>query len=563
MRPNAIVFKYLTVGFLSLVLGACGSGISTTPGSSGGGGGGTTTTTAAVEIGSGSASTFQKGTLLLSTSSISAGGTATVSASLVDANNANALYNAAATVSFSSICSGKGQASFNPAQQLSASGSFSSTYTASGCAQTDTITASATINGQPITANANINVAPATIGSIQFIGALPTTIGLQGMGGITSSKVTFQVNDANGNPISGASVSFSLNPTVGGTTLNPLKGTTDNLGQVFTFVQSGAQHGVINVKATVTLAGVTSSISSSAITISTGVPTQNNFSMSMDTHNLEGFNVDGEIATITVRMSDRFQNPVPDGTAVTFTTNGGAVDGQCFTFTTTTESGLCTVHWVSKNPRPVTDTDDVQNHVHILAYTVGEESFIDKNGNGVFDATDSFAGDDIPEVFMDSKETGSYVSGEYYVDFDNSGTHTGANGKWDGQLCKAGASCGNPTVEISGETCLVMSTSGLNITGPTTVPAGTTAAYTIQDGLNNVPAQGTIISLIGAPSGAVITESGNTSFAVTDLPGACSATGITIHVVIPTGTTVGSTFSIQAVSPVSNQASTSAPITTS
>lgn len=580
MRNNALALKPLTAGLLALALTACGSGISTNSGStttttSGGG-----TTTASVELGNGSATGFQNGALALSSSSISAGGNATVTATVVDASNADALYTNSTTVAFTSTCAAKGTATITPSSQVTTSGTVVVTYTATGCAQTDLITASTTFNGQLITATANINVAPATIGSIQFIGALPTIIGLQGMGGVTSSKVTFQVNDNNGNPVPGATVTFTVKPTVGGITLNPTSGTTDSSGQAFTFVQAGTQHTVVNVTATAKISGVTKSTQSSAITISTGIPTQNNFSMSMDTHNVEGWGIDGEPANVTVRMSDRFQNPVPANTAVTFTTNGGQVEGQCFTVES--PAGVCSVAWTSKNPRPTTDTWDVLGHVHILAYTVGEESFVDTNGNGIYDAGEPFT--DIPEVFMDSKETDfqstydfetnqtatppsapTYISGEYFVDFNKNGVHDAADGKWDGVLCNAGASCGTTSLEIGGEQCIVMSTGHLTVNGTATPAVGATTYFVVDDN-GNVPAEGTVITLIGAPSGVIIGESGSSTYTVPDLPAACAyyygftspaATprGLPITLIVPAGTAAAS-VTIQAISPVSKDGGT-------
>ncbi|MFW8341613.1 hypothetical protein ACOICY_29205, partial [Klebsiella pneumoniae] len=64
---------------------------------------------------------------------------------------------------------------------------------------------------------------------------------------------------------------------------------------------------------------------SSVLVISTGKPDQDSFSLSAETLNAEGWDVDGTAVKVTARLADAFNNPVPDGTAVYFTTEGGAI----------------------------------------------------------------------------------------------------------------------------------------------------------------------------------------------------------------------------------------------
>ena len=51
-------------------------------------------------------------------------------------------------------------------------------------------------------------------------------------------------------------------------------------------------------------------------------------------------------------MTDRFSNPVPDGTTANFQTTLGGIDASCQTLTTS-GSGACSVNWVSKAPYSV------------------------------------------------------------------------------------------------------------------------------------------------------------------------------------------------------------------
>ena len=114
--------------------------------------------------------------------------------------------------------------------------------------------------------------------------------------------------------------------------------------------------------------------------MTTGIPTANSFSLAVGCFNIEGLDLDGVTTDVTARLGDRFQNPVPDGTAVTFTAEGGNILSQCTTTTNATEGGVCTVSYRSSNPRPT------NGRVTLLAKAIGEESFVDANGNGAFDS---------------------------------------------------------------------------------------------------------------------------------------------------------------------------------
>ena len=132
--------------------------------------------------------------------------------------------------------------------------------------------------------------------------------------------------------------------------------------------------------------------------------------MSASTLNPEGFDLDGTVTQITIRAADHFNNPVPDGTAVAFTTEGGQIESQCLI-----AGGACSVNWTSSNPRPA------NGRVTILASMIGEESFTDTNGNGVLDADDTFQ--DVPEAFRDDTENFEFDQGtEEFLDFNVNAT---------------------------------------------------------------------------------------------------------------------------------------------
>jgi hypothetical protein len=157
-------------------------------------------------------------------------------------------------------------------------------------------------------------------------------------------------------------------------------------------------------------------------------------SLSTETFNPEAWNVDGVEVELTVHAADHFNNPVPDGASVYFTTEGGQIQSQCQIV-----NGSCSVTWTSSNPRP--QEDDVPGgmagRITILSSMLGEESFVDANGNGVLDSGDTpFS--NIPEAFRDDNEDGAkHASMEEFVDFNTNGIYDDANAdpNYNGALC--------------------------------------------------------------------------------------------------------------------------------
>ncbi len=286
-------------------------------------------------------------------------------------------------------------------------------------------------------------------GSIQFINAEPAVISLKGTGGVgfgETSLVTFRVVDTLGVPIEGANVDFSLSTSVGGLSLSNHNASSDSNGEVSTVVNSGTIATPIRVMAEITLqSGQTVAIQSDLLTVTTGIPDQNSFSLSTDTFAPESWRIDGVTNTITVRLGDRFNNPVPDGTVVNFTTEGGLIDSSC-----QTSNSACTVTWTSQEPRPS------DHRVKILAHAIGHESYFDKNGSGVFDDGDSF--DDLPEAYRDDDENGNFdpnASGfisqdEKYIDYDLSGDYTSIDGVFNGVPCLHSTLCPENANNVGG-----------------------------------------------------------------------------------------------------------------
>lgn len=322
------------------------------------------------------------------------------------------------TINFSSICSGAGKATLTASVQT-VNGTATATYTDKGCASTDTITAS--VAGLAVTKTTTLTVNPPGAASIQFVSATPSTIVLKGTGGaglVESSLVKFKVVDSNNVPILGADVQFDLTTWAGGILLDgasvAVTKKTDGNGEASVSVQSGTTPTAVWVKATVTSVASPFSSQSNQLRISTGRPSQDRFSLAVASHNIEGYSTNGVTTTASVIASDRLGNPVPDGTAINFISEGAQIEPSCATV-----NGACSVTFTSANPRPT--SDDEPNHivtngrVTLVAYTLGEESFVDANGNNKYDSGETFT--NLGDVFIDNNENGSWDTGEQSISF--------------------------------------------------------------------------------------------------------------------------------------------------
>ncbi|MBB1355338.1 Ig-like domain-containing protein, partial [Pseudoalteromonas sp. SR45-5] len=413
---------------------------------------------------------------------LAAGATALIS---IEISKDGELYTTPLTVEFSSGCVSSGQASID--ETVTSIGGFArSTYRPLTCVGGDIITATVITGGDTVSANTTINVSPANIGFLQFIDVTEPVIALKGTGGADRteiSEVTFKLVDSNGNDLASRTVNFELSTAVGGITLGTASAITNASGEVKTSVLSGSIATPVRVIASseeeVEGNTVVVTAPSDILVVSTGIADQNSFSLSRSIFNPHALNVDGNTVAVNARLADHFNNPVPDGTAVTFITEGGVIEPSC-----TTTNGACSVTWTSSNPRPFTDsmyentiaqkcdgglpcplgilnndlTIDLPlgGRATVHAYAIGEETFSDLNGNGYFDSEDFFDDlFDIPEAFIDNNEDGTFGGKdcsdgtdpcsrdnstgdefEEFVDFDGNGSWTTQNGLYNGLLCR-------------------------------------------------------------------------------------------------------------------------------
>ncbi len=578
--------------------------------------------------------------------SLSAGGSQGLQITIVD--QTSTLYDGGpVTVTFNSPCIANGSAkitasagSTTPVTNITTTtGTVNATYVAMGCstpAPGDVIQATASVTpgggtAQTVSATGDIVVLPASVGSIQFVSATPTTIGLKGTGLNETSTLIFKVvNSTGGAPTIPVLVNFALNTSVGGINIAPLSATTLPDGTVQTVVSSGVVHTAVRVTASIAAGGTVPealSTQSSELTVTTGLPTSASFSSAIGAPtyppgyaqknlacpNSETWNTDGITVPVTVYLSDRYGNPVPDGTPVAFTTYGGQVVGSCLTGAPSV-SGQCTVTWTSTNPRPgsilnvsppiaspATPGDDgypssyanflAAGRAVILATTIGEESFTDAYGRGGYLPGDPFA--DLGEPYRDDDEHGSYQFGDFFLNFFNTAPTTGARGLYTGpsgsfigitcngtsptSMCSEGAL---NSLAIGASSLIIMSTSlgsiefdltdsttGITNSGTAKVPVLAlsmgatkiaTLAFKVYDTNGNSMAAGTGVafSAVAPTTTGTVTASGGTAVG-------CNSTtdGDTFTAsFVPLATGQG-TFSVTATSPSGSITSLTIPIT--
>jgi hypothetical protein len=188
--------------------------------------------------------------------------------------------------------------------------------------------------------------------------------------------------------------------------------------------------------------------------------------------------------------------------------------------------------------------------VTVIAVVRGEESFVDVNGNGIYDVGEPFT--DMEEPYIDANDNGVYDVGEQFIDTNQNGVHDGPNGVWDGPTCSQPGCNSSPNIWRS----LRLAFTG-NIVNCTITPnsinvpnAGAqTFAFSVSDANGNAPGPGSSITF-SATGG---TLQGQTSFTLPDIVGGPYTGSVTLADSAPAGApTAGSlTMTVNAVDVVS------------
>jgi hypothetical protein len=523
-------------------------------------------------------------------STLAAGGNAQFTVVVLDSDGKR--ITTSEEVRFSSGCIASGQSLINPEIPQATNGQASTLYTAAGCAGIDEISASVT--GAAAQAFGSLKVSAPEANAINFESAEPTLIVLRGTGGgdrDETSNLLFTVVDGSGAPLPGTSVDFSLSTGVGGLSLSTPTALSNGDGEVRVTVQAGDVATVVRVIASVDDgSGEVVSTVSDLLTVTTGLPDQNSISVGIAECGdgggfivANGASTNGLCRQVVVRLADKFNNPVVDGTAAVFTTEYGVIQSTC-----TTVNGECFVEWTSQEPRfpTLTGTEFVRTifdadyscpdhngnsgpcptslgytqglRSTILVHAIGEESFVDRNGNGVIDQEEASLFANLPEAFVDHNDDGVFTPGlsecqanpmgsrrciagneEIFVDFNANDTYDNndAPAIYNGLLCPPegeGVWCSRELVHVRGSTRITMSANDtfqilLSETNGSVINSALSqfqAIGYVADLYNNPPPAGSTIALSTEGNCAVVAPS---SFEVPNLS-ATEAFGFSVSV---------------------------------
>ena len=383
-------------------------------------------------------STLTLGVVKIGSTSVSAYGTTSVEVPVLQSGQ---VYSAPVTVNFTSSCA-SGKSTITPSATTQPNGVAVATFVDNGCAQTADANVTITASIGTDTKSSSMIVKAPTAGSLRFDSALPAdkSITLRGQGGNgrqENATLIFQLVDVSGNGVGNADVCFDATTYAGELNLDGFRPSSlpsqpggaslcgsDALsvvryvkrtgadGRVAVQINSGTVPTPVRVRARAlypSTAALPLETYSDTLSISTGLPLQRSFSLSVDKANIDGGSFDGEIAKLTIRLADQFSNPVPDGTAINFIASGAAVctadNGSC-----KTTNGSCSCFLVSQARRPL------DNRVVVTAYTVGLEDFSDSNGDNKYTAGESFA--DLADAFVDANKDGLASSATINGDTD-------------------------------------------------------------------------------------------------------------------------------------------------
>ena len=306
-------------------------------------------------------------------------------------------------ISVTSACVALGKAVLSPSTFTSTTATVSLQYRDNGCGAVQASDQlQATIVGTASSRTLTLPIAAPSVSSLAFIDSKPEVIYLRGSGFAEAAIVTFEVRDAAGNPLPNRNIVAHLLTLTGGVTMEggvaDVVRISDALGRISIRVNSGTVPTPIRISAT--LQGTSISTVSSNLSVAVGLPSQLNFSLSQGTKNIEGYNIDGVTNTYQILAADRNGNPVPVGTSINFITEGGQIEPIKRTQLSSSGIAVAVANFVSQSPRPL------DGRVTITSYALGEESFLDLNGNNTWDTGEPFQ--DLGNIFKDRLFDGAY-----------------------------------------------------------------------------------------------------------------------------------------------------------
>ncbi|WP_278931203.1 hypothetical protein [Moraxella osloensis] len=269
------------------------------------------------------------------------------------------------------------------------------------CTDTSVIITASTTTG--VSANTSINLTPIVGNSIAYTTTGAVNLGASNSGSSTSGQIEFTVY-SNGKPAANqdviitktyAPLDFSF-VKLGNQSAQTVK--SDSKGKVNVTLYPGALPGPVELKATLATNSTITALSKD-VAVATGRATQNGMSVSL-TKNTLAVGVDGDTTEVTVRLVDRVGNAVPNGTVVSFVSEGGKITPNC-----STVDGACSATFTTQNPRS-------DGRLSVVAYVEGDKSYIDSNGNNKFDIGEPLI-HNIGSFYRDDNENGAHDLGEY------------------------------------------------------------------------------------------------------------------------------------------------------
>lgn len=338
--------------------------------------------------------------LTASNTSLSSGGTTNITLVTLDANTNTVLNDI--VVNFSTTCGTFTNNSVSSSNQ----GNITTTYKAINtdgklCEGTQTITATSTTGG--VSKSVNVNIAAIQASSIIYTTSNEVKLGASNSGSSSTGQVEFTVY-SNGIPAANQDVIITKNYApldfsfvkLGNQSAQTVK--SDSNGNVNVTLYPGALPGPVELKATLATNSTITALSK-GVAVATGRATQNGMSVSL-TKNTLAVGVDGDTTEVTVRLVDRVGNAVPDGTVVSFVSEGGKITPNC-----STVDGACSATFTTQNPRS-------DGRLSVVAYVEGDKSYIDTNGNNKFDIGEPLI-HNIGSFYRDDNENGAHDLGEY------------------------------------------------------------------------------------------------------------------------------------------------------
>lgn len=432
------------------------------------------------------------GQLTLGSSSLSAGGNTSVTITA----QSNSIPVAGVNVSLTADCG-----TIANVVTTDGSGSASATYSAvkaggSSCSGAVTLSASAAGSASQ---KATLIIAAPVANAINFVSATPSQIFVKSSGAAEQSVAQFKVLDSTGAAMPNIPVVFSLTVNPGGVGLGAsgtpgnVTANSDALGIASVSVFSGTIPGPVEVKAAL-VSAPTVFTTSKNLTVASGPPSQNHLSLSVETFNIEGWNLDGSGTKLTVRVADRQGNPVPDGTVINFTAEGGQVAPSCATARDASGHAVCSVAFISQNPRPA------DGRVSVLAYAEGLKEYIDVNGNNAYDpGIDTLV--DLGDAYRDDNESGQYDVGEFVIPKGGTVACAGAGGASPARAntCTGGAT---QATTVRQQAVILFASSSASLTL-------TTAATPVSPTFITVRVNSADHSLLPMPAGTTISVTGS------------------------------------------------------